>query len=182
MNDTDPQVRAMIDNLAAKTGRPLPDWIAAVKTEGLETHGAIIAWLKGTHGMTHGYANLVAHYARAGDQPDEVDLIDAQFARKKAHLRPILDAILAAVTPFGEVEIAPKKTCISLRRAKQFALVQPSTATRVNVCIQLKGVPPTDRLQVAKSTMTSHQVGLTAVEQVDAELIGWLRDAWERAR
>jgi len=40
-----------------------------------------------------------------------------------------------------------KKGYLSIRRSKQFAIIQPSTATRVDVGIQLKGVEPTGRLE-----------------------------------
>lgn len=66
-----------------------------------------------------------------------------QYAGDKSGLRPIYEAVVAAVRTFGDdVEIAPKKTSVSLRRSKQFALVQPSTRTRVDLGIQLKGVEP----------------------------------------
>ena len=85
---------------------------------------------------------------------------------------------------FGkDVELAPKKTYVSLRRAKQFGLVQPSTKTRVDVGINLKGMPPTDRLEASGSfnAMVSHRVRVASAKEVDAELIGWLKRAYEHA-
>ena len=85
---------------------------------------------------------------------------------------------------FGkDVELSPKKGYVSLRRAKQFGLVQPSTKTRVDVGIQLKVVEPTDRLEASGSfnAMVSHRVRVTAASEVDDELIGWLRKAYDAA-
>jgi hypothetical protein len=99
-------------------------------------------------------------------------------------LRPIYEALIAAVESFGDdVEIAPKRTYVSLRRKKQFGLIQPSTATRVDVGINLKGVEPAGRLEKSGSfnSMCTHRVRLTEPGQVDDDLIGWLRQAYDQA-
>ena len=62
---TPEEMRAvMIGNMPEKTGKPLEDWLAIVSVSGLEKHGDIMKLLKGEHGMTHGFANLVTHTAR----------------------------------------------------------------------------------------------------------------------
>jgi hypothetical protein len=89
--------------------------------------------------------------------------------------------LIKVVSKFGDdVELAPKKAGVSLRRSKQFALIEPSTKTRIDLGITLKGIAPTDRLKVVGG-MCTHKVGVTSLDQVDDELIGWLRDAYERA-
>jgi hypothetical protein len=91
---------------------------------------------------------------------------------------------VAAVEAFGDdIELAPKKAYVSLRRAKQFGIVQPSTKTRVDVGINLKGVDPGGRLEASGSfnAMVSHRVRVSDAAEVDDELIGWLRDAYEAA-
>ena len=72
---------------------------------------------------------------------------------------------------------------MSLRRSKQFGLVQASTATRIDVGLCLKDVPATERLERAGSfnAMVSHRVRIESVKAVDAELKAWLREAYERA-
>jgi predicted transport protein len=99
-------------------------------------------------------------------------------------LRPIYDRLLAAITKFGsDIEVSPKKAYVSLRRGKQFAIVQPSTATRLDVGINLKGVEPTERLEASGSfnAMLSHRVRLSTVAEVDRELLAWLKKAYEAA-
>jgi hypothetical protein len=179
------QLQSMLRNLEEKTGKALKHWLAVVKKSGLDKHGAIVKMLKSDHGMTHGYANLVAHEAlsSAASGGAEDDLVEAQYTGKEG-LRPIWDRIAAKVEGFGgDVELAPKKAYVSLRRAKQFGLVQPSTKTRVDVGINLKGVDPTGRLEASGSfnAMVSHRVRLESVAEVDDELIGWLRDAYDAA-
>jgi hypothetical protein len=175
---------SMIANLEKNTGKTLAQWVS-IAAKGGTRHGEIVKHLKNEHGLTHGYANLVAHSAlnsAATAQPDDA-LLDDQYAGAKAGLRPIYERILEAVRGFGDVEVAPKKGYVSLRRSKQFALVQPSTASRVDVGIQLKGEPPGPRLEASGSfnAMVSHRVRMTDPKDVDKDLIGWLKAAWERA-
>ena len=163
----------------------MSQWLKIASAAKREKHGGIVKWLKAEHGMTHGYANLVAHKtlkSDAGSASADTDLVAAQYSGAKADLRPIYDAIVKAVAKFGkEVELAPKKAYVSLRRSKQFAIVQPSTKTRVDVGINLKGTKPTKRLETSGSfnSMVSHRVRLDDVAQVDKELIGWLKAAYE---
>jgi hypothetical protein len=83
----------------------------------------------------------------------------------------------------GDVEVAPKKGYVSLRRRKQFALIQPSTATRLDVGINLKNKPASKRLEAsgAFNAMVSHRVRVSRLEEIDAELQAWLREAYEGA-
>lgn len=183
----DPQVQTMLDNMPEKTGKSLEDWIKILAASGLEKHGEMLKLLKGEHGVTHGYANTISHLYRqraAGGPPPEQDLVDAQFAGPKAGLRPIYETILKAAEGFGaDVEIAPKKSYISLRRSKQFAIVKAATKTRIDLGLNLKNVEPTDRLTQGKifSGMCSHLVQIGAPAEVDAEVIGWLRQAYGQA-
>ncbi len=180
-------LKTMIANMPEKTGKPLADWIAILRASGLEKHGEMVKLLKSEHGMTHGFANLVAHEARGGvpvTASSGEDLVTAQYAGDKAALKPIHDALVKAARGFGkDVDPSPKKTYVSLRRAKQFALIQPSTKTRVDLGINLKGRAPDGRLEASGSfnSMVSHRVKLASVDEVDDELIAWLREAYEAA-
>ena len=64
---------------------------------------------------------------------------------------------------------------------KQFAIIQPSTRTRVDIGINLKGIDPTDRLEASGSfnSMVSHRVRVGTVDEVDQELLQWLLEAYE---
>lgn len=183
----DAATQSMIRNLEEKSGKTMAQWVAIVKRMGGLKHGEIVKALKGEHGLGHGYANLVAHHAK-GNVPaagnDGGDLIEAMFAGPKAELRPIYDALVAQVRKFGsDVEIAPKKTYVSLRRSKQFGLIQPTTKTRVDVGINLKGTPADGRLEKSGSfnAMVSHRVRLESVKDVDGALVGWLKEAYQKA-
>ena len=175
---------SMIANMAEKTGKPLEKWLAIVKKSGLEKHGQIVKLLKADHGMTHGFANLVAQKALKSDAGSATtDLVAAQYAGAKAALRPIYDALLAAAQACGEVEVAPKKAYVSLRRSKQFAIIQPSTRTRVDLGLNFKDKPTSKRLEASGSfnAMVSHRVRLEQESDVDKAVKDWLKAAWSEA-
>ena len=177
----------MIAGLKEKTGKSLPEWLAVLNAAKLVKHKEMVTLLKTKHGVTHGFANMIALQALKTDSHTESDtssLVDQQYAGPKAALRPIYDAILAAVGKFGtDVEVSPKKSYVSLRRGKQFAIVQPSAATRLDVGINLKNVEPSGRLEASGSfnAMLSHRVRISNPAEVDKQLIGWLKAAYDAA-
>jgi len=180
----------MLKNLKENTGKDLKKWVQIVKKQNLEKHGQRIKYLKTEHGFTHGFANLVAHYVtkplpgeEQGASPSE-DLVKIQY-EKKPDLIPIYEKLLKEVKKFGkDVEIAPKKAYVSLRAKTQFALIQPSTKTRIDVGIKLKDEPTTERLESSASfnSMVSHRVRVTSIKEVDKALIGWLKQAYSKAK
>jgi hypothetical protein len=178
---------SMIAGLREKTGKSLEEWLRILRASKLTKHKEFMTLLKGEHGLTHGFANMIALQALQSDShtAGDVDaLVDAQYAGSKAALRPIYDALLVAVRKFGsDVEVSPKKAYVSFRRNKQFAIIQPSTATRVDVGINLKGTEPAGRLEPSGSfnAMVSHRVRLSKPDEVDKELIGWLKQAYSEA-
>ena len=178
---------AMIANLPEKTGKTLAQWFRLLDKAALAKHGQMVGLLKREHSVTHGFAHLITHEYRNRETPADTapaDPVAQQYAGPKTGLRPIYDAVIAAVSAFGkDLEIAPKKTYVSLRRNKQFALVQPSTRTRVDIGINLKGKPAGDRLEASGSfnAMVSHRVRVTDPAEVDAELKAWLREAFDAA-
>jgi len=171
----EPAVQAMIDNLPERTGRDLDAWLDAVRSEGLDRHGAIRTWLKQTHGMGHGYANLVATLALRDDD-DATDPLDDLFA-KRAAMRPVYDAVLSRLDDLA-FDIVPKKTAVVWKRSKTFAYLEPKTK-RLDIGVQLKGDDGTERLRARKG-MTSHVVAVATTDEVDDELVAWLREAWNR--
>jgi hypothetical protein len=182
----DDATRTMIANLEAKTGVSVAEWTRRIAASGKAKHGDLVSWLKTEHGLTHGYANLLVHLAKGSaaetSGSSNEALVEAMFAGAKAPMRPAYDAVIAAVQRFGgDVELAPKKAYTSLRRSKQWALVQPSTASRLDVGLVLKGKPTTTRLEASGSfnAMVTHRVRVAAAEEVDKELIGWLKEAYE---
>lgn len=182
----DDAIVSMIANYEKNTGKPFEAWLALMRKEKFAKHGEIVKRLKDQHGMSHGYANLVATHVLRDDTSAATgnDLLAAQYAGTKAALKPLYDKLAAAVAKFGnDVELSPKKTYVSLRRSKQFGLIQPSTADRLDVGLNLKGVAAKGRLEPSGSfnAMVSHRVRITRAKDIDAELMGWLKAAYDAA-
>jgi hypothetical protein len=177
--------QTMRNNVPEKTGKSMAAWHKLLAKAKLEKHGQMVKFLKTEHAVTHGFANLIAHdfLLESAPRSGEDDLVAAQYSGAKAELLPIYEKLIAAVSKFGkDVEVSPKKTSVSLRRKKQFAVIKPATRTRVDIGIQLKGEGATDRLLACKAGgMTSHEVRVENVQSVDKELVGWLREAYRRA-
>lgn len=190
MADLEKAIATQLANIEKRTGKSLAELGALIQASGLTKHGEIVAMLKSTLGMGHGDANTLVHTVKQSDgqsaaaaqglSPD--DVVTALYTGPKADLRPIHDRLMAAIREFGAFEEAPKKTYISLRRRKQFATIGPATNTRVEVGLNMKGVPATERLQeLPAGQMCNYKVRLAAPQEVDAELIAWIRTAYDSA-
>lgn len=188
MNDIEKAIRKQLENIENRTGKTLAQLATIIKKTGLTKHGEIRDMLKRELGMGHGDANMLVHHvlksagpaATAGQSLD--DVVAGFYAGPKAALRPIHDALMEEIDRFGEFEIAPKKNYVSLRRKKQFAMIGPATNTRVEVGINLKDIESTDRLlQNPPNSMCNFKVKLATKEEVDTELIAWIRLAYDAA-
>uniref|UniRef100_UPI0040493A38 DUF4287 domain-containing protein n=1 Tax=Fulvivirga sp. TaxID=1931237 RepID=UPI0040493A38 len=182
----DQAAQTMIDNLHKNTGKSLEEWISIVKKENFSKHGEIIKFLKETHGFTHGFANLVAHKSKgsdAGSAANTDDLIENQY-KGKEHFKPLYDKLLADILKFGkDVEVAPKNAYVSLRRKKQFACLNPTTKTRFEIGINLKGQPASGKLEevTAANAMFSHKINLADINDANSEVLDWLKKAYDSA-
>ncbi|GAB5410546.1 MAG: hypothetical protein BalsKO_29110 [Balneolaceae bacterium] len=176
----------MEKGLQEKTGKSLSEWIEIVKAQNFEKHGQIMAFLKTEHNFTHGFANFVTLKAREADagSHDAKDLVNAQYSKGKEHLRPFYETLLKAAMSFGEdVEIAPKKSAVSLRRKRQFALIQPSTKSRMDLGLKLNNAELSGRLEPSGpfGSMCSNRIQITEESGVDDEVLGWMKLAYEQA-
>ena len=190
MNVVDKALATQIANIEKKTGKSLADLVKLVKSSGLARHGEIRDWLKKELGLGHGDANTLTHVAldpsrmpgTAPAAPAAGDTAAAFYTGAKAGLKPIHDKIMAEIKKFGEFEIAPKKTYLSLRRKKQFAMVGPATNTQVEVGLNVKGLKAASRLVAQpEKSMCNYKVRVADAKEVDAELLGWIRQAYDAA-
>ena len=182
----DKGTKTMIENLYKNTGKTLEQWIALVKAENFAKHGEAMSFLKEKHGLTHGFANLIAHKAKgtdAGSAENQNDLIVNQY-KGKEHLKPLYDKLMGEIMQFGsDIEIAPKNAYVSLRRKKQFAILQPATKTRFEIQLNLKGHEPGGKLEAitAANAMCSHKINVADIADIDEEVIDWLKKAHQYA-
>ena len=175
----------MEKGLLGKTGKSLAYWIKVVNQSKIEKHNAIIDYLKSEHGLTYGYANFVSLKSRKSDAAsmDASDLLSDQY-KGREDLKLIYDKLLLEIEAFGtDITITPKKDGVSVIRKRQMALIKPATKTRIDLGLKLKGKPISERLENSGSfgTMCTHRVRLTSTEDVDNELIEWLKEAYQKA-
>jgi hypothetical protein len=173
-------------SIEPKTGKSLDEWLSILKGKKFEKHGEYMAYLKGEHGLTHGYANLIAHKARKSDagSNDASDMLGEQYSKGKEHLKLIYDKLVKYSASLGaDVEVAVKKSSVSIRRKRQFILIQPSTKTRIDLGFKLPGVETTERLESSGpfGSMCTHRVRLENISQIDEELLGWINKTYEMA-
>lgn len=178
----DKALQTMIDNMPEKTGKSLEEWKVVLKEKGFAKHGEAMKFLKGEHGVTHGFANTIIHLSKENNDSEE-DLVTAQYQGKE-DLLPIYKKLLHVVQQLGkDVTITPKKTSVSIIRKKQFALIKPATKTRIDLGLKIIDKPTTDRLGNSGpfGTMCTHRVKLSEPKEVDQELTDWLKEAYEKA-
>lgn len=175
-----------ITNIEKNTGKKLKDWIAVVNNSGFAKHGELVSFLKGKHGFTHGNANTLVHFAKqshAGAAENDTDWIAEQY-KGKENLKLWYDKIMAAINKFGkDIEIAPKKAYVSLRRKKQFAIIQPSTKERLDVGLNIKGVAPSGIVEEGAkwNAMCTHRIKVQDEKIINKDLFNWIKLAYDQA-
>ena len=188
MTSLEKAVLTQLANIQKKTGMSLEELSALAQKSGLSKHGELRDMFKEKLGLGHGDANALVHAifesdgSRAAKGKNEDAVLDEIYSGAKAGFRPIHEALMKHIDRFGEFEVAPKKGYVSLRRKKQFAMIGPKTNTRFEVGINAKDLKKNPRLlEQPKGSMCNYIVNLSDVNEVDAELIAWLKSAYEGA-
>jgi hypothetical protein len=182
MPTVEEQLQTQISNIERSSGRTMAEWRAMAAAQGLGKHGQIVAWLKSEHGMSHGNAHRVAIEAlKSPDAPTGEAQVEAIYSGRNAALKPLHDRVIETVRGFGpDVELAPKKTYVSLRRHQQFAMVGPGSGGRLEICLNLPDAPIEGRMQ-SGGGMLARKVLVDPKPGLDPEVQAWLRAAYDRS-
>ena len=188
MNSVDKALETQLSNIEAKLGKDRHALIEVIKATGLTRHSDIVTWLKNEMALGHGDANSLTHFTLRGgsfevpQNAEAADVLVAIYKDKKAHQRPIHEALMREIETFGAFEVAPKKGYVSLRRKKQFAMLGPKTNERFELGLNLKEDIDDPRVQVMPAGgMCNYVVPLTEATQIDSSLIGIIRRAFDAA-
>ena len=182
----DKAVQTQIANIEKSTGKKLEEWIAIVIKSGITKHSELVNFLKEKHGFTYGNANMTVHYARqshADAETNNTDWITEQY-KGKENLKVWYDKIMTGINKFGnDIEVAPKKAYVSLRRKKQFAIIQPSTKERLDIGLNIKGIAPAGNVIAAGSwnAMCTHRIKVEDEKTINKDLFEWVKKAYEQA-
>jgi len=183
MADPKAAVENQIRNIEARTGKTFVQLCRLIADSGFAKVGEQRSFLMQTLGMGYGDANMLALRAKdAAAAPASADALAAIYAGNKAPLRALHDSVMVRIGRLGDFEIAPKKAYVSLRRKKQFAMLGPATKDQIELGLNAKELPASARLKALPAGgMCQYAVRLSAERDVDAELLGWLRAAYDAA-
>ena len=168
--------------LQSRTGQDVAAWNERITAAGLRDEQSLRAWLA-AEGVT-GYPQALLVWERFGYPgfliADSDQLIDGQYA-DRPQLRPILDAVLAALPALGPVTVQARGTYVSLVTPRRtFAVVQATTKSRVDLGLRLASARPEGRLREAKNVgQATVRIPLSTPGEVDEEVLGWLQRAYE---
>ena len=149
----DEMLSAVSQSLDARTGRPLEQWLDLVRASGLDPldQAAVRGWLRREHGVPQNSQWAIADAAarEAGWVPPTVaEYLDRQYAGPKAGLRPIYDALAAAIERLGDdVSIEGRGSYTPFVRGRQFAAIGAATRDRVDLGLRFTDPPVSVRLQ-----------------------------------
>jgi hypothetical protein len=179
--------QAYIENVKTKTGKTPDDFSRLAANKGLAKHAELVKWLKADFALGHGHAAAIAGVLiRAGAPKGSAEQkLQALVAGTRQRWRKPIDKLIAKTMKFGpDISIAIGGTYISLlRRNKKFGILQPSAAARLDVGVKLKGASLSGRFEAAGAwnAMVTHRVRITDPKEIDSELLGWLKAAFEAA-
>jgi hypothetical protein len=193
MADPQAAVITQLKNIQARTGKTIAELHAAIRSSGLARHGERRSWLMEQFKLGHGDANTVVHFLDkllpsldGAPAPAPVDAggdpLDAIYTGAKGHLRPLHEKLQAKIDAFGPHDQAPKKTYISLRRKKQFAMLGPATKDQLELGLNIKTLPADPRLKPQPpGRMCNYTVRFGSEAEIDAALVGWIKAAYDAA-
>ena len=183
----DEMMSAVSASLAARTGRPLDEWVALVQASGIDPldQNAVRGWLRSAHGVPQNSQWAIADAAAraAGwERPSVAQYVDSQYRGAKAALRPIYDALADAISDLGDdVTAEGRGTYTPFVRGRQFAAIAAAARDRVDLGLRFAEPPPAGRLQRATAPgQATHKISLHSVDDVDDEVRHLLRVAYDQ--
>ncbi len=187
--------QAIIRNLSETTGKSIDEWITLVKKSGPSGEKERREWLKKNHQLGGTTARMIVDCAEGKGAEDTdpeaylkaaAEYVETMYAGQKAALRPIHDALIKVGVALGaDVKVCPCQTIVPFYRQHVFAQIKPTTRTRIDFGLALKGVkkkPPKRLLDtggLAKGDRITHRIEISSAAEIDAEVQEWLKIAYD---
>lgn len=107
--------------------------------------------------------------------------VDQHFVDRPARVRKTYDAIIGASREFGPVEEDPKKTSIHLNRKSAFAGIQTRREFLILTVKADADIPDAriSRREQASAHRWHHEIKLSDPDDLDHQVLGWLRRSYE---
>lgn len=181
------------NELPAKTGRSLEEWLGFVKKSGPPTEKERREWLKKEHKLGTNSASWIAERADGkGMEEDSPEAylqaaeqwVEAMFTGPRAALRPLYDHLLKLALAIGkDVKACPGKTAVALYRNHVFAQLKVPTNTRIDLGLALGNLKTPRRLidtgGYEKKDRITRRIEVKSKADIDGDLTKWLKKAWE---
>jgi predicted transport protein len=186
MTSPSDMMTSVTDSMKERTGKTLEEWVAAVQTAGIDPldQKAVRSWLKDQGVLQNTQWAIADAAARAAgwERLSVEGYIDSQFQGEKASLRPIFDALREIIEGLGDdVTVEGRGGYTPFVRKRQFAAVQASTKTRVDLGLRFKQAPDSALLSTTSLPgQSTHKLGLTSPEQITDEVRELIRLAYEQ--
>lgn len=196
-----PSMRMVVDwveQLPAKTGRSLEQWMGHIVKAGPKDEKARREWLAREYALG---ANTCRWLAAKATRPESIaedtpegylkiapGYVESQYEGKKGALRPIYDRLLALGLEAGEdARACPCKTIVPLFREHVFAQIKAATNTRVDLGLALGTFRPESKIPKriidtggkAKKDRITHRIPISSVDEIDAMVEKWLGIAYD---
>jgi hypothetical protein len=188
-------VQNIMSNMKGKTGKSVDEWIAFIKKNGPKTEAERRDWLKKEHKLGTNYSWWLAERS-IGKNLDEGDpdaylreaerFVEEMYAGKKAALKPIFQRLLDIGLSIGDdVKACPCQTMVPLYRENVFAQIKPTTNTRIDLGLFLRGAKPPKSVAPtggeAKGDRITHRIAIESVDQINGDVKKWMKTAYELA-
>jgi hypothetical protein len=189
------KVQIWIADLPEKTGRGFEQWLKLIRQQGPGDEKAARGWLKQDHGLGTNVAGWLAGRAYgkssgfADENPEKYllmaeQLVEKQYAGKKAALKPLYDKLLDVCLHFAkDVKACPCETIVPIYRHHVIAQIKPATNTRIDFGLALRDEPLSGKLKdtggFEKKDRISRKIEVSSLQDINAELLKWLKKAYQ---
>ncbi len=176
---------AVIENLPAKTGKTLEEWVRLVKNEAPADKKLRLDWLKNTYRLGHIQANIILSIADTGKSTyaDAGSLMQNLFAGENTGAAPLYQLMRKLAASIGsDIKVSVNRTYISFKRKQVFMTLKPVKGVLI-IGMALPEEIENDRLTRARFLGTPHrinlQVSVREPGEVDGDLKFLIKKAYE---
>lgn len=149
-------------------------------------HSELRSFLMESLHLSYGYANTLTHLLLKSDgeslyhEANMDDVIHSFYEGKKAHLLPLHEMIMKKVQSLDNVEVVLKKGYVSLKHRRQFAMLGPKSATRLELGLNIKEeIHHPKLLAQPKGSMCQYIVHITSADDVNQQVFEWITLAYQ---
>ena len=185
MGIVEKSLESQLANIQERAGRTLDELFSILQQSAAESPQELRDVLIDELDMERGDAETVvfAHKERGSDAPKTVRGELARiYSGEREELKRVHDRLMEKLNDLGDFEVTPRDGYVALRRNREFATVGPAGVTELEITMEFDHADPPERLQRAEAADRSrYSVRISDADEVDDELITWMRQAYEEA-